>query len=146
MGNVVTSQVLQNDKRAYKLHLTCISDGTNETNVVKVDKSTLQSISGGAPSRLDIASVRWNIQGMGYVKLAWDHTTPDTALVLSGNGYDSFSGDGFPEAGGVSGNSPSQGLLKDPQSAGGTGNLLLTTFGATGNSSYDITLNLWLVP
>jgi hypothetical protein len=115
---------------AYRtVHLTCISDGTGESNVVKIDKSTISTAPDGAePAALDILWVRWNIQGISYVKLSWDHTTDAVAMVLSGNGYEEFR------------NQRGDVPLLDPRTAGDTGDLLLTSVGAVSGGSYDITI------
>jgi len=135
MADAVTNVVVQNDKRIYEVHMTCISDGTGETNVVKIDRSTLLAQDGAEPSRIDIEKVRWCIQGFTYIKLSFDHTTDDVAMVLSNNGYEDFASMGDPAAA-YSGTY----LLQDPASAGGTGDLLLTSIGATAGDTYDITL------
>ena len=116
---------MQNSEMEYVVHLTSFRDTADETNVVKIDKSTLTNTRDVEPKAIDIMSVRWNIQGFTYVKLSWDHTTDDTAMFLSGNGYDNFE-----DAGG----------LRDPRSTGGTGDLLLTSVGGGTTSTYDITL------
>lgn len=133
MADTVTSSVVESFN-GLMVHLTGVSDGTGESNVIKVDKSAYLASDGAEPASLDIEQVRWNIQGFTYIKLAWDHTTDDTALVLSGSGYDDFSGNG--------GDVTNPKGLPDPRSAGGTGDLLLTSVGATSGDTYDITL--WL--
>lgn len=129
MADTVTSIVVQNSKTEYKVHLTCISDGTGESAVAKIDKSTLTNSVGLEPAAIHIMSIRWAIQGFTYVKLLWDHTTDDVAMILSGNGYDDFS-----EGGG----------LRDPQTVGTTGDLLLTSVGAVSGATYDITITCYL--
>jgi hypothetical protein len=127
MADTVTSNVMfsATNARRYIVHLTCISDGTGETNVVKIDKSTLTNGSGVEPTSLKIASIRWNIQGMSYVKLSTDRTTDQTLMVLSGNGYDNFEAFGH---------------LKEASTTGDTGDLLLSSVGAASGATYDITL------
>lgn len=138
MADAVTTNVIVENDTHYVVHLTNISDGTGESAVVKVDKSAIAVARDGAEAgSLDIEQVRWNIQGMTSVRLLWDHTTDDLALVLSGSGYDDFRG----QDGGVM-NLAKTGGLKDPRSAGATGDILLTTNGAVSGGSYDITL--WL--
>lgn len=128
MADTVDVDVVHNDKQTYVVHLTNISDGTGETNVVKIDRSALLNTNGLAPIGIDILEARWAIQGMTYVKLSWDHSTDDIAMLLTGSGYDNF--------GDFSG-------LKDPRSSavtGASGDLLLTTIGAAATGTYDITL------
>lgn len=143
MADAVTSNVIANTPKEYVIHLTCISDGTGETNVIKVDKSTLLDVNNVEPAALDFERIRWNVQGFSSVVLKWDHTTDDTALVCGeGSGYDDFTGAGT--------TSDEQGLrdftrtsgLQDPLSAGGTGDILLTSNGAAAGATYDITI--WL--
>lgn len=136
MADTVTSNVIANTRTRYVVHLTNVSDGTGEAAVIKVDKSTLVASDGAEPASLDIERVDYCVNGMA-VTLAWDHTTDDTALVLAGNGGIDFRGVGVvPDLDGGVGN------LRDPRSAGGTGDLLLTTTGHTAGDTYDITL--WL--
>lgn len=132
-GDVVTSRVISNSDTHYVIHLTNVSDGTGESAVVKVDKSALLADDGAEPASLDIETVRWAVNGFSNVKILWDHTTDDVGLVLSGNGYDDFRGDGIAAA---------RKGLADPRSAGDTGDVLLTTTGAVSGATYDITLRL----
>lgn len=139
MADAVTKRVLLDDKNHYVIHMTNISDGTNESAVVKADKSAIGVASDGAEAAsLDIEQVRWNMQGFTSVRILWDHDTDDVALALAGSGYDDFRG--------ITGSadrlsSRTQGL-KDPRTTGGTGDILLTTVGGASGSTYDITL--WL--
>lgn len=131
--NVVT-QVLGAGPMRRVVHLANISDGTGETAVIKVVKASLLLDLGGnaaalVPTSIDIEWARWAVQGFSSVRLFWDHTTDDLAMVLSGNGYEDFD---------------QRGPLADPRSAGGTGDILLTTAGALSGATYDITLGLLL--
>lgn len=139
MADAVTSNVVINTPTHHVVHLTNISDGSGESAVIKVDKSTLTDSSNPAvePDSLDIEQVRWAVQGFTSVRILWDHATDDVALVLSGSGYDDFRGRDK-GAGGVTQTSG----LKDPRSSGGAGDILLTTNGGASGSTYDITL--WL--
>ena len=135
MADTVTNQSKPSlsDPNRYVAHLTGISDGTGESNVVKVDRSTLL-LNGVAPTKINIASCRWNTQGFSYIKLSWDHTADDTAMVLTGNGYD---------------NQVEFGSLRDPNTSADTvtaaiGDLLLTSVGAAAGASYDITIECLL--
>lgn len=127
MADKVTSQVLANTKLRHVIRLQNQSDGGGEAAVVKVDKSTLTGPDGTEPGRLVIEMVQGNVNGM-QVRLLWDHDTDDDAMTL---GPGDINMD-FRSAGGV----------KDPASAGGTGDLLLTTLGHTAGDSYDLTLHL----
>lgn len=131
MADAVTNRTISDSADEIIVHLTNISDATGESAVVKIDKSTLTTTDGAEPNSLDILEVRWNIQGFTSVRILWDHTTDDTALVLSGSGYDDFRGSGY--------NVALKGLA-DPRSSGDTGDILLTTAGAFSGATYDITL------
>jgi hypothetical protein len=127
MADTVTSNVLFTGAGKHTLLLTNICDGTGEANVVKVDKSAFTNRFGGTVGPLRILKCKWNMQGFTYVRLHWDHDADDTAMVLSGDGEMCFN-----KAGG----------LKDPGSAGGTGDLLLSTVGHTAGDTYTIMLSI----
>ena len=131
MADTVTTNVVFNGNRKYTVQLSNISDGTGESDVVKVDISTLIGPDKvNAPTAVAIEQVQWSIQGFTSVRVEWDHTTDDEALTLgAGNGYLDFR--------------PSGGS-RDPRSAGGTGDILFTTAGAVSGATYDITLFLRL--
>lgn len=126
MPDAVTTNVQNNGPRNYVATFTNISDGSGENAVIKIDKSTLVNELGKEPARLNIVRVQWSINGFSSVRILWDHTTDDTAMVLA-------TGQGFHDFGDT-------GPLIDPNSAGGTGDILFTTAGGTSGSTYDITL------
>ena len=130
MADTVDTIVQFSGQRRYNVRLTNVSDGTGESAVVKVDKSTLTNALGVEPSALNLESVQWSIQGFTSVRLFWDHNTDDEMEVLStGQGYRSYA---------------EHGALNDPKSAGGTGDVLLTTANNVSGATYDIQLNLLL--
>ncbi len=130
MADTVDVKVVLSGTKYYILHLTNISDGTGESAVIKADISGLIGANGLAPTGTSIREVAWSIQGFTSVRLFWDHTTDDEIVVLgTGSGILDFSGIGG---------------LVDPRSAGGTGDILLTTAGAAAGSTYDITLVIQL--
>lgn len=134
MADAVTNKTIINTSDRLEIHLTNISDGTGETNVIKVDKSTFTAPDGAEPASVDIEWVRWSVQGFASVRLLWDHTTDDLGLVLAASGYDDYAGPA------VQGFVPLR-LNADPRSAGGTGDVLLTTNGGGSGSTYDITIS-----
>ena len=130
MADTVDTLVLMNQAPNYVARFTNISDGSGESAVVKVDKSTLTGLLGREPGKLCIKEVQWSIQGFTSVRIYWDHTTDDEACVLgAGAGYFNYT------LGGNSG-------LVDPGSTGGTGDVIFTTAGAISGATYDITLVL----
>jgi len=127
MADTVTSHVLYDGIRRYAVHLTNQSDGTGESGVIKVDISTLTDGAGDVATYSTVDRIVGTTNGFSSVGLAWDHTTDDEIAVLSGL----FDID-FSDAGG----------LTDPKSAGGTGDIILTTVGAATGAAYDITIYL----
>ncbi len=123
MADKVNTNVILNGQRRYTVQILNVSDGTGEAAVVKIDKSALTGTLGAAPNDLALEEVQWNIQGFTRVDLFWDHTTDDEMLSLNGNGYKDFR---------------DSGILVDPQTTGGTGDVVLTTVGASSGDSYDI--------
>jgi len=101
---------------------TDVSDGTGESAVKKIDISTLP----GNPAAVRIVKAYYNTFGMA-VKITTDHTTDDTVMVLQGDGSFDFSFFGG---------------LKDPASAGDTGDILFTTVGHTASDTYNIVLEV----
>jgi hypothetical protein len=128
--DVVDTIVLETTNVYRKIRITNVSDSTGESAVIKVDKSALVDVHGLEPRRLIIMYVKWAIQGFASVRLNFDHSTDDEGLVLPvGSGERDYFSDGG---------------LKDPLSAGGTGDLLLTTNGGASGSTYDIVLHVRL--
>lgn len=129
MADAVDTIVLHSSSSYYAVRLLNKSDGTGESAVVKVDKSTLVGVDGKEPIALDIIRCSGTVFGANHVVLNWDHTTDDEALILNGSFYHDYT---------------EYGPLKDPRSAGDTGDLLLTTSGMAANGGYNIDLFLRL--
>lgn len=113
-------------KRVYRF--TNISDGTGESTVVKIDRSTLTGPNGSAPTYIVIEEIQWSIQGFASVRLFWDDATDDEIVMLApGNGVASWV---------------AVGGLKHPQVPGDAteGDILLTTNGAQSGATYTITM------
>lgn len=126
MADTVRTIVTHNVAPLYAINITNISDGTGESAVVKLDKSQLTGTKGNEPAALDILSCWGMASGCSHVRLHWDHTSDDTALVM-------FNGAFFFDYGHVGG-------LKDPRTPGGTGDILLTTSAMVANGGYCIDL------
>lgn len=109
--------------------LTNESDGTGEAAVVKVDKSTFTGPDGTEPGRLMVEEIEYDVGGM-RVLLEWEHTAPDEIAVLNGAGFIDFTKGG-----------KFHGKV-DPASAGGAGDIILTTVGHTAGDGYTITMVL----
>ena len=141
MAAAVTSQVIHYDQQSnkYAIRLTNVSDASDESAVIKVDISTLNVRGGysGAPvvpcTYTVIEKIEYSVSGM-VVTLLWDHTADDKIAVLGGV-VGTYSGClHFTKVGGII----------DPRTAGGTGDILLTTAGGGVGDTYDITLYLKL--
>ena len=126
MADAVTSTVISDGNRNYKIKLTNISDGTGESAVTKVDISALLMNTGLAPSYFAVKSIEYDVQAFSSVVLYFDATTDDVLAVLTGQGFFDYDGAFF----------------NDPQSTGTTGDIKLTTNGASSGATYDITLSL----
>lgn len=127
MTDTVNTQVVRNG-REYVVTLTNESDGTGESAVAKVDLSTLTNY-GAVPTYSTIYEIEYQVSGFNYVVLEWNHTTPDEIAVLKGSGLLTW-----PEG------------LTDPKSAGGTGDIQLSTDGGFDGASYTITIRMKLKP
>ncbi len=122
MADSVSSQTIFQGNRRSIYSFTNVSDGTGESAVLKIDISALP----GAPSKVNIEQVWWATSGMS-VRILYDHTTDDTALILAGYGnlkFDVFGG------------------IPDPGSAGGTGDILFTTVDHSPGDTYSIILEV----
>lgn len=127
MVDTVNTQVVFNGNRRYTVHLTNESDGTGESAVTKVDISTLTDGAGVTASYFTVDLIEYSVWGFNYVTLEWDATANDEIAVLFGQGvidWVAFGG------------------KTDPQSAGTTGDMVLTTDGAADGAGYDITVHI----
>lgn len=127
MADTVSTVTLLNSPQRLVVKFLNLSDGTGESNVVKVDKSTYTGPNGLEPSYFDIEYISYDIGGMS-VALVADH---DTDVVLTRlSGYGSGCQD-FRSVGNMS-----------TAGTGGSGDLLLTTNGHTSGDTYDIVVSM----
>ena len=122
MADAVTSQIIVDGSRNTVVKLTNLSDGTGESAVLKVDVSALT----GSPAAVKIEKIHYTVSGM-VATLLWDATTDVRIVDLAGDGCFDFTGFGG---------------LPNNAGAGVTGDILLTTTGATAADSYTIILEL----
>jgi len=106
------------------------SDGTGETNAIKINRSELRTSTGTVPTKIVVESIDWNVHGLTAV-LEWDNSTDEVIAYMNG---------------GVSAGSNSD---KQSWSAGlhpidddGTGDIVLTTSNCAVGDSYDI--SMWI--
>jgi hypothetical protein len=126
MPDVVDSKTLRSGGRYHVVHLQNRSDGTGESGVTKVDISGLLTAYGAVCTYTTIDRIEYDISGM-TVRLDWDHDADDEIATLGGGGALDWS---------------AVGGKTDPRSAGGTGDILLTTNGHSAGDTYDITIYL----
>ena len=105
-----------------------ISDGTGEADVTKVDISELRTVQGIVPTRTKITSIKYMVNGMS-VRLEWDRS-PNAVIAILGI---TAGNDGVLDWGG-------KGLVDPGEVGDRTGDILLTTGGATSGDTYDITM------
>ena len=127
MAPVVDVKTIFDGDKRLAVRLTSEDDGVGETAVVKVDASTFTSFNEPV-THFSVEEIEWNVQDYSSVKLEWDATSNDVIDILSGSGYKDYRSFG--------------GGMIDPQSAGSTGDIVITTAGQTAISTYDITLHL----
>lgn len=122
MADAVTSQTIRDGDRNVVMKFTNLSDGSGESDVLKVDVSALN----GSPSTVRISHVQYDIAGMA-VRIRWDADTDVDALVLQGSGFLDFR-----PYGGIDNNA----------GTGVTGDIKFTTNGHTAGDSYTIVLGM----
>jgi len=117
--------------RRVKVKMAGISDGTGESEVVKVRMADLRRPDGQPVVRSAVERIEWTISGYTSILLQWDRTPKETIAVLTLGGR-------------VLDYTSSGGLAESSDGTDGTGDVLLTSSGATAGDSYDITLSLLL--
>ena len=129
MADAVATQTIQDGERNAVLRFTNVSDGTGESNVVKVDVSALAKNSAGQScTEVHIQRIYWATVGMS-VKLDFDASTNVLAIGLPADStgdeyYDSFS------------------AIPNNAGSGKTGDILISTTGHSSGDTYMIILEL----
>lgn len=126
MADTVTTRTVFQSPNRLIIQLTNDSDGTGESQVKKVDKSTFTGPNGSEPTHLAIEKIMYDVSSM-KVKLEWDHTTDETIAILQGDGCLDWYKNG-------------KGSRLIDVETGGAGDILLTTENQTSGDGYDITL------
>jgi len=132
MADAVTSTTLSDSDRSAVIQLTNTSDGTGEAAVNKVDVSGLatRTSDGATCTGVRLAKIVYSTFGMS-VKLLWDATTNTICWDLNS---DYTTDEDFTEFGGI---------RNTAASGGKTGDILLTTTGASSGDSYVIVITLF---
>jgi hypothetical protein len=126
MADAVATQILfQGDKQVI-MKFTNASDGTGETNVTKVDVSTLTPYQQRACTGVQIDRIYGLTHGM-EVRLLWEATTNVTILTFPQNTAQTMDFNDF-------------GGLENNAGTGKTGNILFTTLDASSGDAYTIIL------
>ena len=133
MADTVTSQTLRDTASHWAIKLTNASDGTGETDVVKVSANNLVASSGGGTQRLTINKIFWSVASgtsatmSPRVTLKWKGASSNTDIVtLTGSGYWDLT---------TSGQCPLVNNATNPN-----GDILLSTTGFTANAAYTVIL------
>lgn len=132
MADVTTSQILKDHAKAYAIKLTNISDGTGETDVIKVDASNLVANTAVGAERLTITKLFWSVASgtsatmSPRITLKWAGSSNTTIVTLTGSGYWDLS---------TGGQCPFTNNASSP-----TGDILLSTTGFTANAAYTVVL------
>ena len=132
MPDTVTSQTLKDHAKGYAVKLTNISDGTGETDVIKVDASTLVANTGDGAERLTITKLFWSVASgtsstmSPRVTLRWGGSSNTTIVTLTGSGFWDLTS---------AGQCPFINNAPAP-----TGDILLSTTGFTTNAAYTVVI------
>ena len=123
MADAVQTNTINNGSKRKVIQILNYSDGTGESDVVKLDVSADDDA-----DYYSIQEIQYDIGGFTGVLLYFDATTDDEGVFLpTGSGFKNFqTSGGFP----------------DPLSTGYTGDIVLTTKGAAADATYDIILHL----
>lgn len=129
MVDTVSVTVIEDGPRNYIVHLIGLSDGTGETDVVKVDISTIggpNPANATPPASFAIKDIQYDVQGYSSITLAFSATADQPFARLALASMTEFE--------------PL--LNSDRDAAGYTGDILLTSEGAILGGTYDIVLRM----
>jgi hypothetical protein len=126
-GDAVTSKTIFNGSRKLIMHFTNNSDGTGESSVVKVDKSTFTGPNGLEPSQIMIEKIEGQVNG-GILTIQANHTS---TLVLAQLDPGSRINLDFRSSGGL----PTSG-------SGGTGDIEFVLPASLTAGGYDLILHM----
>jgi len=127
MADTVSSQTILDGERLFIGKFTCISDGTGETGVIKINVSALNpNAFGFACNGIKINKI-WSANHGLNVRILFDATADTFAWVIPQNSNYLMD---FSSFGGIPSNA----------GAGVTGNVLFTTTDASAGDSYTIVI------
>lgn len=123
MADSVQVDTINDGSKRKTIQILNFSDGTGETDVVKLDASA-----DADADYYSIQEIQYDIGGFTGVIIKFDATTDDEGVLLpTGTGYKNFS---------------SMGGKPDPKSTGWTGDILVSTVGAAADATYDIMIHV----
>lgn len=129
MADAVASQTIMDGERVVIMKFTNSSDGTGETNVVKVNPASLNpSAAGGACDGVTINKITALTHGM-EVQLKWKATTPVVIETIPQNNV--YTQD-YSQIGGLINNA----------GAGKDGAITFTTLDASAGDTYSVVLEM----
>lgn len=125
-----TRYLIQGQNRVV-INVTGTFSAADETDTVLIDLSTLAGPNKGlAPTAVRIDEITWSVSPeFDNILLEWEHTTDDIVDYYSGQGYMDYR---------------PYGGKNDPRSAGGTGDLILTSLGGVAGGSYSLLISATL--
>jgi hypothetical protein len=126
MADTVATQILFQGDKQLVMKFTNASDGTGETNVKKVDVTTLASYQGKACTAVRIDRIYGLTHGM-EVRLFWEASSNVTIISLPQQVGQTFNFDDF-------------GGLTNNAGTGKTGNILFSTLDASAGDFYTVIL------
>ncbi len=109
------------------------TDGTGETDVIKIAMSDLKTPAGNVPGRTAVEYIEWQVLGM-TVALEWDRAPHAEIFRINAHGSESHGNMDWRKSSGK----------VDPGGDDRTGDILLTTTNVDAGDSYDVTLHLRL--
>ncbi len=119
--------------RRVVVRLTGTSDGTGETDAVKVDLDLLKTPAGKVPRKTAVEFIKWSVFGMTCT-LEWDRAPHTEIIRINDNGLTDTGEVSWEKYGGY----------VDPGDDDGTGDVILTSTNVANGDNYDITLGLRL--
>jgi hypothetical protein len=120
-----STEVILSGRNFLVIDIHGVFSAADETDTIVVDRSTLTGPLGTVPGSLRVDEISWATNGYNYIQLEWEHTTDDIIAHLSGSGYVDYS---------------YYGGKNDPETEGGTGDIVLTSNGGAAGGSYYIQL------
>lgn len=128
MADAVNTDVLFSGNNKYIARFTNNSDGTGESGVTKIDRSSLTGPDGTEAGKIVIEEIQYDVQGFENVEIYWvDSGGNEPLAILAGQGIKEYKRFG--------------GLVPAVAGSGTDGDIIFTTVGTpAATDSYDITL------